>query len=74
MIRKSLFLLVIFSCLTGCATLDKSYIQADRATFEAIVPYYENKVTSDDNLRDWEKDLRLEVIKSWKERLIEAEK
>jgi uncharacterized lipoprotein YajG len=74
MIYKSLALLAIFLCLTGCATLDKSYVQADRATFEAIAPYYESKVTSDSELRDWEKDLRLEVTKSWEERLIEAEK
>lgn len=71
MIYKSLLVLPLF--LVGCASLDKSYVQADRATFEAISPYYEAKVTNDPDLRTWEKELKLEILESWEERLIEAE-
>ena len=65
--------LTIIAFFTGCASIDKAYVEADRMTYEAIGTEYVEYVNQDDNLREWEKTLRSENVKSWASRIAEAE-
>lgn len=65
---------LILLTMSGCASIDKVYVAADRATYEAIAPRYLNYLENDDSIRSWERDLYKELTKSWMERIQEAEK
>lgn len=59
--------------VSGCTTPAREYIEADRATFDAIAPEYREYVTGDDVLSEIEKDVRLHTLQSWDERIAAAE-
>lgn len=65
---------LIILTMSGCSSIDKAYVIADRATYEAIAPEYTQYVNRDDSLRDWEKSLRVANVESWDDRIVEAEK
>jgi len=54
--------------LTGCV-VQKDYVAADKATFDAIGPEYRAYVESDPKLDQDQKARRLRTLESWKIRL-----
>jgi len=64
-IIASAFLLL--SC--GGCVLNKDYVKADQATFDAIAPEYRAYVESDAKLDADQKTRRLRTLESWKVRL-----
>jgi hypothetical protein len=64
--------IVCLSFLAGC-DVAKQYIEADRATYEAVAPEYSEYVKNDPNLNDNSKQLRLNTLTTWESRLIAAE-
>lgn len=68
------FLFVVACLLSGCGSIAKEYVAADRATYEAIAPEYRKYVEADESLDDDGKKLRLANSDSWKYRLEQAEK
>lgn len=64
---------VILLTMSGCASIDKAYVAADRVTYEAIGPEYTGYVNRDPDLREWEKSLRVSNVESWEDRITEAE-
>lgn len=59
--------------LTGCDTPAREYIEADRATYQAVGTEYEAYVKADPELSEIEKDTRLHTTRSWDERIMAAE-
>lgn len=60
----------------GCATTDiiqSDYVEADRATYEAVAPRYSDYVENDPSLDSDEKRRRLRTITTWRLRLEQAE-
>ena len=60
--------------VAGCAGIDRSYVRADRLTFEAVAPQYERYVRSDESLDANEKENRLFTVDLWNRRIKEAER
>ena len=60
--------------LAACGSLDRQYVEADRATFEAIAPAYSAYVEDDGTLSDDQRSLRLGLVELRRMRLEEAEK
>lgn len=77
--RKGYFTLLGF-CLTaafvvtGCGSIAKEYVGADRQTYEAIAPEYQKYVDADPALDADAKALRKATLESWRYRLEQAEK
>lgn len=63
--------------LTGCGlfkSTDKSWIEADRATYDLIAPEYGAYVDADTKLAQFQKDMRKSAIETWRIRLEANEK
>ena len=58
--------------MQGC-TIAPAYMEADRATYDAIAPHYTRYVVSDPNLTEGKKDRFLRTVESWRARLAEEE-
>lgn len=59
-----------------CATTDiirSDYVEADRATYEAVAPRYLEYVQADESLDSEEKKRRERTINTWRLRLEQAE-
>lgn len=59
-----------------CATTDiirSDYVEADRATYEAVAPRYLQYVQADESLDSDEKKRRERTINTWRLRLEQAE-
>lgn len=68
--------LAVALCFSGCATTDfiqSDYVEADRATYEAVAPKYLQYVQNDASLDDEEKKRRERTITTWRLRLEQAE-
>lgn len=69
--------LALALCLvSGCKTTDfirSDYVQADRATFDAVAPSYLQYVDGDAALSDEQKKRRKQTINTWRLRLEQAE-
>lgn len=52
----------------GCSTT-KTYVQADKLTFDAIAPSYKKYVEEDEALDDEQKARRLRTIETWRLRI-----
>ena len=65
--------LLALSCLASCKSVEASYVEADRATYEAIAPEYRKYVEADAALADFQKDIRLQTLATWEHRLTQAE-
>lgn len=65
---KIISLLITISSVS-CATVPQTYLEADRATFEAIAPEYHNYVEQDATLTPAQKINRQQTIQSWRNRI-----
>ena len=71
--RKLAFFLVLMAVI-GCSQPDfKTYVKADRQTFNAVTPDY-IKWLDESSLEKDKKERRYRLIESWKKRLESAEK
>lgn len=73
-LRTSVLALAL--CFSGCATTDfiqSDYVEADRATFDAVAPRYLEYVKGDPSLDSEEKARRERTITTWRLRLEQAE-
>lgn len=59
--------------LGACTTASDTYVKADRATYDAIVPDYINYVQADNGLTQEQKDRRMRLVWSWQKRIEAAE-
>jgi len=59
--------------LAGCAGPNPSYIQADRATYEAIAPEYLRYIQDDARLTGAEVQRRIDTVNTWLRRIEAAE-
>lgn len=57
----------------GCAGPSSLYVQADRATYEAVAPAHAAYVEADPNLSAEQKARRLRTLTSWDDRVKAAE-
>ncbi|MGD9727795.1 MAG: hypothetical protein AB7L09_00080 [Nitrospira sp.] len=74
-VSTSIIAAVLF--FAGCATTEivqNDYVEADRATYEAVAPSYLQYVQGDSALSKEEKTRRERTIKTWRLRLEQAEK
>jgi len=69
---KKLLFIILFISLCSCTQMDAGYVQADRATYEALAPEYLDFV-NDSTLDDDEKDRRRRLVESWNIRIKAAE-
>lgn len=75
-----LFVVLASALLAGCAGTAKEYVEADRATYEAIAPDHLKYIDADPALHNADgtlnKDGKLAVatVDSWRYRLEQAEK
>ena len=58
--------------LVGC-TPHAAYVEADRATFDAIAPAYLEYVRGDETLDEEQVDRRSRLVDSWRIRIEQAE-
>ena len=65
--------LLLAIALSGCG-MTPAYVEADRATYDAIAPEYLVYVVSDESLTPGEKERRARTLVSWQARLEEGEK
>lgn len=63
----------LFLFATGCV-VNKDYVRADQATFDAIAPEYKEYVQNDPKLDAAQKMRRLRTVETWKLRIEEAAK
>lgn len=61
------------ACVSGCGSLDREYVRADRATFDAIAPEYLDYIREDGDLDAEQKHLRRLNVGAWQQRLEAAE-
>lgn len=64
------FCLLILAALTGCGTVPKQYVEADRKTLEAVKPYMDKQI---ETLTGDEKALAEGVMRTWESRVKAAE-
>lgn len=60
--------------LPGCASPAELYVQADRATFEAVVPEYRAYYAEDPELTTEQKERRDRTVQAWEDRIEEGER
>lgn len=60
--------------ISGCTTIDPSYVGADRDTFEALHIEYLAYVDANEDIDQDQKDRRHRLIDSWRIRIEAAEK
>lgn len=65
------FCLLVLAALTGCGTVPKQYVEADRLTLEAVKPYMADTIKG---LEGDEKASLEGVMNSWETRVQAAEK
>lgn len=70
----ALALLALALALTGCPSIATEYVDADKATYEAVGAEYRQYVTDDSKLSAAQKDLRFATLDSWKLRIEAARK
>ena len=63
---------VFLTAFAGCG-IDRQYIRADRFTYEAIAPEYQEYVDQNKTLNSLEKSRRFLTIELWERRIQEAE-
>ena len=66
-------LALLLGACNGCTTPGAAYVAADRATYEAITPYYLVKVEADPELTEAQKARRKRLVETWRLRLEKAE-
>lgn len=71
--RKIAFIAAIM-ILSGCGTVSKSYVDADRKTYDAVSPRYRAYVAADKSLDDTERSRRVRTVDSWLVRIEEGDK
>lgn len=73
---RLLTVLFLLTCLflPGCAGVPDLYVEADRATYNAVGPRHLKYLENDQSLDDDTRDLRKNTIASWEARLKAAEK
>lgn len=64
------FCLLAIASLAGCGTVPKQYVEADRATLEAVKPYMGKQI---EVLTGDEKALAEGVMRTWESRVKAAE-
>lgn len=64
---------VLCGVLAGCAGAPPVYVQADRATFDAIAPVYSAYVEADPTIDPELKARRLRTVETWRMRVEAAE-
>lgn len=70
--RRFLAVAVIMVGAWGC-TPQAAYIEADRATFEAVAPAFMDYVRGDELLDEDQVDRRQRLVDSWRIRIEQAE-
>lgn len=65
-------ILLLLTC-QACASVPELYVDADRATFDAVAPEYTRYIESDADLDDGQKDRRLRTLDTWERRIQAAE-
>jgi len=60
------------AAIAGCVSPDSAYVEADRATFEAVAPYVLDRLGKDEELSKEQRRQRRATISSWEYRLDEA--
>lgn len=58
----------LFSSCEGISVAD-AYVEADRLTYNAIVPHYQQYLVADEAITDANRQARLRLLKSWKMRI-----
>ena len=71
--RRSIRVIGVLALLC-CGCVSKTYIAADRATYEAIAPAYAEYVKADANLTLEQIGRRLRTLEAWLKRIEAAEK
>lgn len=67
----SLLGLAVVCC--SCAGPAEAYVQADRATYEAIAPEYRAYVEADEDLDEAQVQRRIDLLSTWEARIRAAE-
>lgn len=65
--------LLLLLALAGCATPDRLYVAADRATYEAVAPSWSAYISVDPSLTAQQRARRLTLIETWRQRIEAAE-
>lgn len=74
-IRVAVVVLLSLLLLTsGCGSLNERYVQADRATFNAVGARMKKYIDADPSLSELQKKNRKNTIDSWDARVTEAER
>ena len=60
--------LVLFSGCEGISVAD-AYVEADRLTYDAIAPHYQQYLEADEEITDANRTARIRLLKSWKMRI-----
>lgn len=68
------FCLLAALSAVGCAGVPKEYVNADRATFEAVAPDFVEYVENDPDLSANQKRVRKSTIETWRIRIEAAER
>ena len=57
--------------LSGCEGISvaDAYVEADRLTYDAIAPHYQQYLEADEKIGDANKAARIRLLKSWKMRI-----
>lgn len=71
-VKMSSALLSVACLIVGCTPV-QAYVEADRATYEAIAPDHRAYVTNDPSLSSEQKTRRLDLLNSWDLRTRKAE-
>lgn len=59
--------------LAGCCSVDPLYLEADRATYDAVAPEYRIYVQEDQALDQAQEDRRQRTLAAWEARIKAAE-
>jgi hypothetical protein len=70
---KKLFHRAALLSLGSCGALEQQYVQADRATYNAIAPAYRAYLQADPLLTPDARLMRLDTVESWRVRIESAE-
>lgn len=70
---RRMLALLILTLASGCGALNEKYVEADRATYEAIGARYKAYVDADETLTDLQKRSRKNTVDSWDARVSSAE-
>lgn len=70
---KKIIVPVLVFLLSGCQSVPKIYLRADRNTFNAVAPEYKEYIQNDTTLSEAQKELRFNTIETWDRRIESAE-